>query len=185
MRLHPHRWWWRLTTLLAIGLAVAMLVTGPWSFRNSVTPTADADPPPCPVGETVPIMDSPHISQAEAASVRYSSEPPTSGPHFAFSLTPGVYDEPVPDGLTVNALELGHVALLYAADTPDPVVDEMSRFAHANASSVMLAPHPAVHRGIVLTAWGCLHRLPAYDAAAAENFVERLAGRYVQGWTRS
>lgn len=185
MRLHPHRWWWRVATALAIGIAVVMLLAGPWSnFLGSATgTTADADPPPCPVGQTVPIMNSPHISQAEAASVRYSSEPPTSGPHFPFNMAPGVYDHPVPDGLTVHALEQGHVAVLYASDMPAKVVDEMSRFAHTHAGNVLLAPHAAVDSGVVLTAWGCLQRLSVYDEAVAETFVARLTGRHVHGWS--
>ncbi|MET7875939.1 DUF3105 domain-containing protein [Micromonospora profundi] len=169
MSLHPHRWWWRTAVMFATGALTATLFTGGTSPGSGAR--SAADPRPCPAGETVPVLESPHISQAEAVSVRYSSQPPTSGPHFPFSLAPGAYDRPIPDGLTLHALEQGHVALLYAADTPAEVVADMRRLVHANPRSLLLAPHPAVQSGVVLTAWGCLQRQPKYDAAAAADFV--------------
>ncbi|MFF0173136.1 DUF3105 domain-containing protein [Micromonospora profundi] len=177
MSLHPHRWWWRTATMSAIGALVATLFTGGTLFGSGARSEADAGPRPCPAGETVPVLESPHISQAEAASVRYSSQPPTSGPHFPFSLAPGAYDRPIPDGLTLHALEQGQVALLYAPDTPVEVVAQMRRLVHANPRSLLLAPHPSVRGGVVLTAWGCLQRQPTYDAAAAADFVGEVIRR--------
>ncbi|WP_344386502.1 DUF3105 domain-containing protein [Asanoa iriomotensis] len=129
-------------------------------------------------------MDSPHISQAEASDVRYSSEPPTSGPHFPFTVTPGVYEDSVPDALIVQALELGDVAVLYAPATPPDLIGSMRRFARTHPADVVMAPHPGVHKGVALTGWGCLLRMSMFDEATATLFVTQVAGRYVHGWAR-
>src|SRR6266498_2232576 len=112
-------------------VVAAALLAGAWrplagSAAGSVTGSvADRDPPRCPQGETIAILHSPHVSQARAATVRYNSVPPTSGPHFAFTVAPGVYRSPVPDGLTVHALEHGHVAVQYATGTPAATVRQL------------------------------------------------------------
>jgi hypothetical protein len=127
-------------------------------------------------------MDSPHIPQTEATSVAYDSLPPTSGPHFAFPVAPGIYDTPVPDGHTIHALEHGHVAIQYAPSLPGRDVTALTRIAKRYGADVILAPYPDLERGVALTAWGRLDRLDRYDEDRIVAFVEALRGRYRHGW---
>ena len=95
------------------------LQAGPYRFLlgNATGSTAEpAREAPCLPGTAVAIMDSPHIPPSQAERVRYSTTPPTSGPHFAFTVATGVYDRPVAEGLTVHAMEHGHVVIQYAPD---------------------------------------------------------------------
>lgn len=180
------RWAWRGGAAGVVVVAVAALLAGPYqSLFGTVAGsnsqgTRDA---PCLPGRSVPIMDSPHISESEAGSVEYNSLPPTSGPHFAFTATPGVYDTPVPDGLAVHALEHGHVVIRYADSLPDREVDALARIARRNGADVLLAPYPPLVDGIALTAWGRIDLLERYDEARVVEFVEALRGRYDHGWT--
>lgn len=177
--------WWAVVTALVLGV-LAMLAAGPYRFLIGNAAGSTAEPPrdaPCLPGQAVAIMDSPHISEAEAASVRYNSLPPTSGPHYAFTVATGVYDEPVDEGLTVHAMEHGHVVIQYAPTTSRREVADLRRLARRYGADVILAPYPPLTDGIALTAWGRLELLDAYDEDRIVAFVEALRGRYRHGWT--
>jgi hypothetical protein len=131
----------------------------------------------------VEIMDSPHIAQTGADAVAYNSLPPTSGPHFAFTVATGVYTRPVPDGLTVHAMEHGHVIISYAPDTGDREVAALTRLARRYGGDVILTPYPRLERGIALTAWGRIEHLDSYNPDLVITFVEALRDRYNHGWT--
>lgn len=180
------RWLWRLAFMAGVAVLAALLVTGPYRlvFGAVAGSTAARRPAPCLPGRAVDVLDSPHVSPAQAASVRYDSLPPTSGPHYAFTVATGVYTSPVPDGLTVHALEHGHVAIQYALATPRDEVAALTRIARRYGADVVLAPYPELRHGIALTAWGRIELLDHYDQAHVSAFVERLRGRYVHGWTR-
>lgn len=182
MNLRAERWVWRICTGGLAAAMVAALLAGPWNFlvgsvTGSAATTRDA---PCLPGRAVPIMDSPHLSPRELASVRYNSLPPTSGPHFAFTPATGIYTEPVSEGLTVHAMEHGHIVIQYA---PGTAVEDLRRFAKRYGRDVVLAPYPKLDAGIALTAWGRIDLLDRYDESRATSFVERLRNRYVHGWT--
>ena len=181
------RWPWRLGALAGAAVLVVLLVTGPYRFVLGAVAgsTAARRPAPCLPGTAVDVLDSPHVSPARAASVRYNSLPPTSGPHYAFTVATGVYTSPIPDGLTVHALEHGHVAIQYAPATPRHEVAGLTRIATRYGADVVLAPYPKLHAGIALTAWGRHELLDHDDPAAIAAFVEGLRGRYDHGWTRS
>jgi hypothetical protein len=180
------RWIWRAatgTTLLALGAA---LLAGPYQVLLGNVAGSTAQPAreaPCLPGEAVEILDSPHISQAEADTVEYNSLPATSGPHFAFTVATGVYERPVAEGLFVHAMEHGHVVIHYAPDMPAQDVEALARLAKRHGDDVILTPYPPLADGIALTAWGRIDHLDGYDERRITEFVERLAGRYEHGWT--
>lgn len=180
---------WRAGVVVVILAIVAALVNDQWGAIVGRTVGSKAaagkrGPEPCLPGTRVPVIASPHIPWKEAESTTYNSNPPTSGPHFSFALAPGIYDGPVPDGLTVHALEHGHVAILYAADTPRKTVQELRSIAKRHARDVVLAPYAGLPHGLALTAWGRIDRLDTFDGPRVVRFVERLHGRYDHGWTR-
>jgi hypothetical protein len=111
--------------------------------------------------------------------------PPTSGPHFAFTVATGVYDRPVAEGLTVHAMEHGHVIIQYAPGTGEDVVSHLEGLARRYGSDVILAPYPKLDHGIALTAWGRLELLDRYDEQRVTAFITALRGRYSHGWTTS
>jgi hypothetical protein len=180
------RWIWRLATATALLAITAALLAGPYRFLlgnvagSPVQPARDAS---CLPGEPVEVIDSPHISQAEGDAVEYNSLPPTSGPHFPFTIATGVYEQPVPEGLFVHAMEHGHVVIHYAPDVPQPEVDALTGLAKRHGNDVILAPYPSLDDGIALTAWGRIDHLGRYDEQRITAFIDRLAGRYNHGWT--
>jgi len=179
-------WAWRVGLLVGVVAVMAGLLAGPYRFLFGSVAGSAAQPArvaPCLPGEPVEIMDSPHISQAEAGDVEYNSLPPTSGPHFAFTIAPGVYDGPVADGLTIHAMEHGHVVVHYAADLPGGQRAGLERIARRYGADVVLVPNPDLDSGLALTAWGQVDRLDRYQERRITGFIEALAGRYQHGWT--
>jgi len=177
---------WQAATVVILVAAVGAL-RGPYMaiFGNLAgSPAQPARAAPCLPGQPVDIAYSPHIAAGEAASVRYNSTPATSGPHFAFTVAPGVYDAPVPEGLTVHALEHGHVVIRYASSTPPEDVARLVTIAKRFSADVVLAPYSGLDRGIALTAWGRIDLLERYDEQRITDFVRQLRGRYDHGWTR-
>jgi hypothetical protein len=180
------RWAWRASYAAVIALVLLALQAGPYRFLLGNATGSVAEPAreaPCLPGTAVAIMDSPHIPPSEADRVRYSTTPPTSGPHFAFTIATGVYDRPVAEGLTVHAMEHGHVVIQYAPDTTGEVVARLERLARRYGSDVILAPYPELDHGIALTAWGRIDLLDDFDEQRISRFVTALRGRYVHGWT--
>jgi hypothetical protein len=181
------RWLWRSGLFAGAGVVVlVLLVTGPYqtifgSVAGSRPAQRDA---PCLPGTAVPMLDSPHIPPAQAASVHYNSLPPTSGPHFATTVATGIYPSPIPEGLTVHAMEHGRIVIQYAPNLPGDERAALTRTARTYGADVVLAPYNKLRAGIALTAWTRIDLLDHYDHARIDTFVEQLRGRYVHGWTR-
>jgi hypothetical protein len=182
------RWLWRSALFAGAGVvALVLVMTGPYqavfgSVAGSRPSQRDA---PCLPGTAVPMLDSPHIPPAQAASVRYNSLPPTSGPHFAATIATGIYTSPIPEGLTVHAMEHGHIVIQYAPNLPGDQVAALTRTAKHYGADVVLAPYDKLRAGIALTAWTRIELLDHYDQTRIATFVERLRGRYDHGWTHS
>jgi hypothetical protein len=180
------RWLWRAGTAIVLIGSMVTLVAGRYELLfGSAAGSTHGNPPPasCLPGEPVDIMDSPHISPAEADAVVYHSMPPTSGPHFTYTIATGVYETSVPDGLAVRDLEQGHIVIRYDPATAGTDVADLRRLAKRYGADVVLSPYPSLGTRIALTAWGRIDRLDRYDEKRIGAFVERLRGRYQHGWT--
>jgi hypothetical protein len=180
------RWAWR-TAAVTLGLAaLGLLLMGPYRqflVASAAGSSAEDRPAPCLPGQTRPLLDSPHVSQAEAAQTRYNSDPPTSGPHYAFVTPTSIYSTPLADGLTIHALEHGHIVIQYSTSSPPSTVALLNSVARHYPADVILAPRPGLE-GRALTAWGRIARLAEFDEDQIIAFVEALRGRYNHGWTR-
>ena len=100
-------------------------------------------------------------------------------------MAPGIYPDPLSPGLTVHAMEHGHIVVQYAPGTPEQTVRLLEHLAKHYGSDIVLAPYPGLNRGIALTAWGRIEFTTQYDEHRANEFVQRLRNRYIHGWTRS
>jgi hypothetical protein len=183
----PNRWLWRIAVVAGLVAVLVSVGVDRWpALAGGVAgSTAESRDAPCLPGRAVAILPSPHVSREQAAHARYNSVPPTSGPHFPFAPAPGIYTDPMPDGLTVHALEHGHVNIQYAVDTPAATVRQLTELARRYPGDVLLAPYPKLDHGIALTAWGRIDRLDGFDEKRIVWFVVQLRGRYDHGWTRS
>jgi hypothetical protein len=105
--------------------------------------------------------------------VRYRSNPPTSGPHFAFPAEDGVYPKPPPVEHLVHSLEHGRIIIQF-----DPALDEEAKgglqaLFEEDAEHMILTPNETdMPYEVAATAWGHLLGCPemndrVYDAIPA------------------
>jgi hypothetical protein len=177
---------WRAGTLVVMlviaGAAVSQQLTA--LTAAAVGSQAPSRQGSCLPGRAVPVMKSPHLSMTALEKVKYTSNPPTSGPHFAIPPAPGVYGSPLAPSEFVHALEHGHVVITYALDTPPGDVDQLRHLAKLYPSDVLLTPYDGIDHGVAVAAWGRLLRLDGVQRSAIADFVVALSGRYDHGWTR-
>ena len=180
------RWRWRLSVAVAVAVVMAAVLMQYRTVAGSVAgSSAGYRADTCLPGEAVPILDSPHIGQHEAADVRYNSVPPTSGPHFPFAANTGIYTSPVAPASFVHTMEHGHVVIAYRPDLPRSEVQELQDLTRQHGDEVLLTPYPGLPRAISLAAWGRVLTLDRVDDRAVERFITDLAGRYDHEWTRT
>jgi len=175
---------------LALAAPLAMMTAEQWlpalraQAAGSGTPAAPPVTVPGLPGTEVPMLPSPHIARLGVAHAEYNSLPPTSGPHLAWTIAPGVYQEAVADELAVHALEHGHVVVRYAPSTSAAEAELLAGVARRYPRDVVVAPYPKLATGIALTAWGRIEAMPTIDTAGVERFVRMLRGRYNHGWVK-
>jgi hypothetical protein len=138
-------------------------------------------PEPRP-GEVIPIQGADHIAVGQPHDP-YSSEPPTSGPHYDQPAQAGFYDEAPQDEYLVHNMEHGHIIIWYncsalSTDSCDDlkaqIRDVMGRAgvsAITGTLKLVAAPRPSMENVLTLTSWGHLYRLEAFDDGAILEFV--------------
>jgi hypothetical protein len=138
-------------------------------------------------GKSVAIMpnSSDHAEVGEDPG-SYSTDPPTSGPHYPSDLEPGFYTEsdlgtygPYPEGFLVHNLEHGYVIFWYNCRLLDEqecqdlseqikgVMDDVDNF------KVIAFPRHSIQFPVVMTSWGQMMEFERFDPGQAEEFVIR------------
>ncbi|OGM15709.1 hypothetical protein A2985_01030 [Candidatus Woesebacteria bacterium RIFCSPLOWO2_01_FULL_43_11] len=93
--------------IIGILVLVALSWGGYSLFKGSTTPLP---------GESVTDAGRDHIT--DIYGVTYTSNPPTSGPHFPVWAKPGVYDRFISDGYLIHSMEHGYVIIWYDCNKP-------------------------------------------------------------------
>ena len=175
---------------VAIGVAiiVAAAVVGIVLATRSSSAQASGTDGSC-VRQTFPPMGRQHV-QKLSSDFQYNSYPPTSGPHYAGSNGPivwNLYDQPVDEAGLVHNLEHGGVVVQYGADVPDATVQEIARWYQEQSTqnglvvapvwpTIQASPPADAGKKIYLTAWTHLMTCPNFDKAAFDNFVDDYRG---------
>jgi hypothetical protein len=131
--------------------------------------------------DAFPLVDSPHVP--DGTVVAYSSNPPSSGPHYGTWANFQELTHPVDDGYLVHSMEHGAVLLLYScqgaacdaivpalravrdAVPTDPLCDPALR------TRVILAPRAANDVAVAAAAWGFIYRADCVDPASLASFI--------------
>lgn len=141
-------------------------------------------------GESIPVMaDSNHVGEGEDPGP-YSSNPPTSGPHYANEFNAGFYDgadvsslPEYPAGYLVHNLEHGYVIFWYNCDLLDEqsctvlksqIQSVMDKF---NGVKLIAFPWESIEVPVVMTSWGKLQEFDEFDENQAATFVGRNRNR--------
>ena len=140
-------------------------------------------------GTTVPSLGNDHIQSIESPHPPYNSKPPTSGPHVPFVARWGIYNRPIPNELQVHNLEDGGVLIQYDCKDCTEVTQKIESLAKeyfqksqaadqksSRYGHLLVAPYPGLDTTIVLTAWGKIDKLSAFDEARIRRFIEAYIG---------
>jgi hypothetical protein len=134
------------------------------------------------LGEAVAVMpNTSHVPEGTDPGP-YSTDPPTSGPHYANEMNPGFYNEgdqqaPYPAGYLVHNLEHGYVIFWYncsvasdqeCSDLKSAIKSVMDR---ANNSKVIAYPWPSIDVPVVMTSWGHIQKFDKFDTGLAYDYV--------------
>jgi hypothetical protein len=104
----------------------------------------------------------------------YSTNPPTSGPHWPDPAAWGIYDQQVPDEAWVHSMEHGGVVIAYNCPDGCPdLVSQLKSVASEYKSKVILTPRPDknVPYRITLTAWRWMDGFNDFDGARIRAFI--------------
>lgn len=161
---------------LAIAGAVTVAVAGAAALAFwLLSQPASASP-----GHPVPDIGNTHLAQGQSAAAPYSSDPPTSGPHWEFIARWGVHEESVPLQLQVHNLEDGGVIVHYRCPEGCPeLVEQLKRVVQSYPDHVILTPYAAnptapqpLNRRIALTAWSRIDAVDEFDERRIRTFIE-------------
>ena len=118
-----------------------------------------------------------HIPVGTSHTIRYNSDPPTSGSHYDPSARPGIYDEPIPDGYLVHSLEHGYVIISYNVEGMSEqesleLVTRLSEIAEGERLwKLIVVPRPGMEHRIALTAWQRIDSMARVDARRIRRFI--------------
>lgn len=138
--------------LAVAGLAVLIVVAGAIAVLSRDTPAAETLRQAGCRYRTFPAQKADHIPAEQ--KVTYNSFPPTSGPMTSEMIVWGAYDEPIlGQKQLLHNLEHGGVAIQYGAKVDRQTVTRLEEFYLESPNGLVLAPLPALGKGIALTAW--------------------------------
>ena len=121
----------------------------------------------------------------EGTAITYSSNPPSSGPHYPVWANFQEFTNPVDDGYLVHSLEHGGVALLYKCD-PGPActatVDALKKIRDALPMDplcdadirvrVVIAPYPKMNVPVAAVSWGWTYTAACVDVPTLTQFAK-------------
>jgi len=139
---------------------------------------------------TVPIAGAQHT--APCTVLEYASNPPTSGTHYEVWAAYEIYDQPVPRGFLVHALEHSAVVLSYNCSLAEQagldcgsLIAELARFSDewpadplcsATRHRLVVTPDPLLDAPFAAAAWGYYLKGDCFDAEQVASFVEEHYG---------
>lgn len=145
--------------VLVVGGIVALVVLG-----NGNQPRA---------GEAVAIPADAQSHVTSPGEVVSRTDPPTGGPHYGDSASPGFYSEPVEDGLLMHSLEHGYVIIWYDCtqfDDCGPTMDSIESIVSGGPKLIGM-PRSGMESPIALTSWDRIERLDYVDENAIRRFI--------------
>ncbi len=151
-------------TKLAI-FAIAIIVIGGVAFVFT-RPTKEK----LLVGEAIAEQGASHIEEG-SDHPPYSSNPPTSGPHWVAPAECKIYTAEVPDEAAVHSLEHGAVWVSYKDKDNKELVQQLTDSIDGESGKLILSPRSKNDSPIALASWGRLQKLGSFEAEKISSFI--------------
>lgn len=131
-------------------------------------------------GNGIPVMQSPHVP-TDSDPGQYSSDPPTSGPHYADEAQAGFHETnnyKYPAGYLVHNLEHGYIIFWYncakldQAACADLKAKIQSAMDEVNNFKVIAYPWESLDVPVAMTSWGRVLKMQTFDVTQARAFYK-------------
>ena len=121
----------------------------------------------------VTLMEAIHIAVGSQLP-EYTSNPPTSGPHYSQTARSGFREEQIPDQHIIHNLEHGDVWISFHPRVSEQIKEELKQFA---AAKVIITPREANDTDIALASWGRLDKFNIennkFPVRRVSDFIKR------------
>lgn len=149
---------------------IALIGYGLYLWIQSATPQSEDFSRAIPV-----IGDSSHIPVGSQLP-EYTSNPPSSGPHYAQTVRSGFRTEAIPDQNIIHNLEHGDVWIAFHPRIGESAQNDLKKF---GAAKVVITPREANETDIALVAWGRIDTFDLEDGAVPEERIRDFITRYL------
>lgn len=131
-------------------------------------------------GQSYPDAGRPHIPLGAIPKRPYTSNPPSSGGHYAFPANWGTYDYEVNDQIILHNLEHGGVWISYKPNTAPPAaVSELKTMVDGfKSSKLVMSPRLADDSDIAVAAWTRVLKINLKNGALASEDKKIIADFY-------
>ena len=137
---------------VAVAAVVGVLVLGGGGGDTDARAALEAAG--CTLSATPALAPGDHsVTTPDGTSEKWTTDPPTSGPHYGLTVIWGVYDEPVNQGQLVHNLEHGGIFIQYGDDVPPATIEALKTFASGKPRGTVLAPYAKLGDKIALGVW--------------------------------
>ena len=124
------------------------------------------------LGEAIEDQGRDHIDPG-TSHPPYSSNPPTSGPHWGTPQTCDFYEKEVPDEAVIHSLEHGAIWVTYKNKD---LVEQMRSLFEKESAKVLVSPRAANDSQIAAASWGRLLKLEQFDEKQILDFIKSNRG---------
>jgi len=107
---------------------------------------------------------------AAGTDVKYKTNPPSSGDHYAVPADWGIYDEELTEEAVVHSIEHGGIWIAYQ-DTSDEERSVLEEIGRENSQSVIVSPRSANDAKISIVSWGRMMKLESVDKAIIQKYI--------------
>ncbi|QQG46331.1 MAG: DUF3105 domain-containing protein [Candidatus Niyogibacteria bacterium] len=126
----------------------------------------------------IPIMENISHIAVGGPLPEYTSNPPTSGPHYGQTARSGFRAESIADQHIIHNLEHGDVWIAYHPRVTDEIKNQLKEF---GAAKVIIEPRETNDADIALAAWGRLDTFNIENnilpVQRIEDFIKRYSNR--------
>ena len=156
-------------TYAIIAVVIIAAGYGIYFWAKSVAPEGED------FSRAISLMEVSHITVGSQLP-DYTSNPPTSGPHYSQTAKSGFRDEVISDQNIIHNLEHGDIWIAYHPRIAEEIKEELKQF---GAAKVIITPREANETDIALAAWGRLDTFNMENGALPIERIKNFIKRYL------
>jgi hypothetical protein len=118
------------------------------------------------------------------ATVKYKTNPPTSGDHYGNTANTGILSPAPPDENLVHNMEHGHVIFWYNPDLDPTIITALQNIVKKDPSRLILVPRSQMDAKLVFTSWQHMQTCPNPTSATslvAQKFADERKAKGPEG----